>query len=242
MLVERPCCRRYSTSTAELREVWDKPANERTRPGAAAITVDPNTLRDYLSNTHQWKMQRIFGDPMSSTPPSAKHLFYSCGVIEGLFLSVNIITMSPFIFEMCMPYHLKYTGLILSWWGGTYVGMNVARYGPLTQPFWYGARAAIGFAFVILGFSGMALADGIPGAPKLGPWPSYGVLMTSFCGLAIFDIALHRRQMIPPWLLKWKMGISGLIIASLLLGIVKGRYLEYHARDLIMAQALRDEE
>lgn len=179
---------------------------------------------------------------MSATPPSAKHLFYSCGIIEGIFLSINILTMSPFIFEMVMPYHLKYTGLIVGYWGGTYLGLNLARYGPLSSGFWYAARLAAGPIAVTLGVLGLALADGVPGLPKLGPWPSYWVLLSSFGAMAAFDVALHRRQMLPPWLLKWKLGISGLIVASLLLGVLKGQYLERHARDLIMAQADEDME
>lgn len=161
----------------------------------------------------------------------------SCGVIEGIFLAVNIGTMSPLIFEMLMPYHLKYTGLILGWWGGTYVGLNLARYGPLARGPWFAARALAGPLLMTAGVAGLALADGVPGWPKLGPWPSYWVMSTSFAGMAAFDVALHKRQMLPPWLLKWKLGISGLIVASLLLGVVKGRYLERNAHELIMAQA-----
>merc|ERR550534_3611133 len=172
---------------------------------------------------------------MSSTPPSAKHLFISCAVIEGIFLCVNIGTMSPFIFEKIMPYHLKYTGLILGWWGGTYCGLNMARYGPRSQGAWFLARTAAGPIFVALGVAGLALADGVPGLPReWGPWPSYVLLITSFGGMAIFDAALHARQMLPPWLLKWKVGVSGLITASLLLGVLKGRYLERNAHELIM--------
>merc|ERR1712194_509940 len=82
---------------------------------------------------------------------------------------------------------------------------------------------------------------GVPGMPKLGPWPSYWVLISAFSGMGAFDVALHRRQMLPPWLLKWKLGISALIVSSLLLGVVKGQYLERNATALIMAQAASDE-
>lgn len=178
---------------------------------------------------------------MSATPPSAKHLFISCGIIEGIFLCINIGTMSPLIFEMLMPYHLKYTGLIIGWWGGTYMGLNIARYGPLSNDLWFAARMAAGPIFVTLGVLGLMLADGVPGAPKLGPWPSYWVLIASFTGMGAFDVALHKQRMLPPWLLKWKLGISGLIISSLLLGVLKGQYLERNATQLIMAQASSDE-
>merc|ERR1712154_666458 len=112
--------------------------------------------RSHLESSHHWDMQRIFGDRMIAAPPSGKHLFYSCAVIEGIFLSVNVGTMSPFIFEMLMPYHLKYTGLIVGWWGGTYFGLNLARYGPLSRGPWYAARTLAGPIFVTLGVFGLA--------------------------------------------------------------------------------------
>lgn len=229
-----------------LRELWHRPLAGEALGTDAQATASPRAvsvaaLRSRLQSAHHWEMQRIFGDPMSSAPPSAKHLFISCAIIEGIFLCVNISTMSPFIFEMVMPYHLKYTGLIIGWWGGTYLGLNIARYGPLSHGIWFAARTAAGPIFVLVGVTGLALADGVPGMPKLGPWPSYWVLITSFTGMAAFDLALHRRQMLPPWLLRWKLGISGLIVASLLLGVLKGQYLEKHATDIIMAQAVSDD-
>lgn len=237
--------RRFSTLSPQkpLRELWDRPLGEGAlgaAPAAAVATVRPGALRSFLESAHHWQMAKILGDPMSSTPPSAKHLFISCAVIEGIFLCVNIGTMSPFVFEKLMPYHLKYTGLIIGWWGGTYCGLNVARYGPQSQSSWFGARAAAGPIFVTLGVAALALADGVPGFPKMGPWPSYCLLMCSFAGMAAFDTALHARQMLPPWLLKWKLGVSGLIVASLLLGVLKGRYLEANARELIMAAGVDD--
>lgn len=227
-------------ASPSLRELWHRPRAEMVTSGGAAVSpqepVASATVHKHLESAHHWEMQHIFGDPMSSTPPSAKHLFISCGLIEGIFLCINIATMSPMSFEMLMPYHLKYTGLIIGWWGGTYMGLNIARYGPLKHGPWFAARTAALPIFVLLGFVGLALADGVPGAPKMGPWPSYWILIGSFTGMGAFDLALHQRQMIPPWLLKWKLGISFLIISSLLLGVLKGQYLERNATSIIMAQ------
>ncbi|CAJ1381703.1 unnamed protein product [Effrenium voratum] len=47
-------------------------------------------------------MTKVFGDRMTTTPPSASHVFISCGVLEGIFLCVNLGTFSPLIFEMFM--------------------------------------------------------------------------------------------------------------------------------------------
>lgn len=184
-----------------------------------------------MESAHSWHMVRIFGDPMSSTPPSAAHVFYSCGVIEGIFLCVNVGTLSPLIFEMFMPYHLKYTGLVIAWWGGTYWGLNVARYGPQARGAWSAARAFGGAGLMAAGVAGLVLADGVG---QLGPWPSYWLLLTSYASMAAFDLALHRRQMIPHWLLKWKLAVSTIIALSLLLGVVKGKYLERNAQRLIL--------
>lgn len=238
-------------SAPALRDLWRGPLSaEAARlqavpaaPGGPLETASSSSaLRSRLESAHHWEMQRIFGDPMAATPPSAKHLFISCGVIEGIFLCVNICTMSPLAFEMCMPYHLKYTGLIIGWWGGTYLGLNIARYGPLSEGVWFSARMLAGPLFVTLGVLGLVLADGVPGAPNLGPWPSYWLLIGSFVGMSGFDVALHRHRMLPPWLLKWKLGISGLIVCSLLLGVVKGQYLERNATQLIMAEGYSDDE
>eukprot|EP00929_Paragymnodinium_shiwhaense_P048881 TRINITY_DN24679_c0_g1_i5.p1 TRINITY_DN24679_c0_g1~~TRINITY_DN24679_c0_g1_i5.p1 ORF type:complete len:185 (-),score=8.14 TRINITY_DN24679_c0_g1_i5:138-692(-) len=176
-------------------------------------------------------MNRIFGDRMAATPPSGRHVFFSCGFIEGIFLFVNISTLSPFIFEMCMPYHLKYTGLMIGWWGGTYLGLNMATYGPLKDAAWITARSAVGVALMLTGAASLVLADGVG---KMGPWPSYWTLVAGYTGMAAFDFALHHRRMIPPWLLRWKMGVSGVIVASLLFGVLKGKYLEKNAKRLIL--------
>merc|ERR1712039_38798 len=145
-------------------------------------------------------MTRIFGDPMSSTPPSARHVFYSCVVIEGIFLCVNACTFSPLIFEMFMPYHLKYSGLVITWWGGTYWGLNVCRYGPLEKKTWNAARAVAGVVLVFAGTASLIFADGVA---NLGPWPSYWLLIVSYSGMAAFDVALHKQHMVPPWVLRW---------------------------------------
>uniref|UniRef100_A0A7S4UPQ6 Uncharacterized protein n=1 Tax=Alexandrium monilatum TaxID=311494 RepID=A0A7S4UPQ6_9DINO len=237
-------CAASSASTAgssrPLRELWDRPP--RTTPElssvveATARAVEPSAeaLRRHFESAHHWQTVRILGDQMTSTPPSAAHVFYSCGVIEGIFLCVNAGTFSPLIFEMFMPYHLKYTGLVIAWWGGTYWGLNIARYGPLSCSTWFGARAFAGVALVTVGVVGLVLADGVG---QLGPWPSYWVLLSSYTCMGLFDICLHRRQMIPPWLLRWKIAVSGIIAASLLLGVLKGKYLEHNAQRLIFEAA-----
>merc|ERR1712048_1017 len=105
-------------------------------------------------------------------------------VIEGIFLSVNACTFSPLIFEMFMPYHLKYSGLVLTWWGGTYWGLNVTRYGPLSKAEWSNARAVGGAALVFAGAASLILADGVS---NWGPWPSYWLLVATYSGMAAFD-------------------------------------------------------
>lgn len=181
-------------------------------------------------------MVEYFGDTMTVTPPSAAYIFVSCGVIEGIFLCVNAGTFSPLIFERFMPYHLKYTSLVIAWWGGTYWGLNIAGYGPLSKGFWVGARYAVGLAFITLGVTALILADGVS---NWGPWPSYWVLVASYTFMAGFDLALRKNQMIPPWLLKWKVAVSGIIVASLLLGVLKGGYLERNFKALIFEETER---
>eukprot|EP00933_Yihiella_yeosuensis_P040591 TRINITY_DN34909_c0_g1_i1.p1 TRINITY_DN34909_c0_g1~~TRINITY_DN34909_c0_g1_i1.p1 ORF type:complete len:283 (-),score=37.76 TRINITY_DN34909_c0_g1_i1:95-943(-) len=222
-------------SSVTLRDLWDKPLSEAKSSSGAAMALplpQPSSaeFRRQLENAHSWRMTRVFGDKMQATPPSAAHVFLSCGFLEGIFLCVNVGTLSPLIFEMAMPYHLKYTSLILAWWGGTYIGLNVARYGPMSQGMLVCARAVMGAVFLTAGVTGLALADGVGG---MGPWPSYWLLILSYSGMAAFDLHLHRSHMIPPWLLKWKVGISGLIVASLLFGVMKGKYLEANASKLI---------
>lgn len=132
-----------------------------------------------------------------------------------------------------MPYHLKYTALVIGWWGGVYWGLNVARYGPMADGIWAAARTGAGIVLVVAGVVGLIAADGIG---KYGPWPSYWVLIASYSSMACFDLALHQRQLMPVWLLKWKLGLTAVIVASLLLGVVKGKYLEQNARRLIFEE------
>lgn len=175
-------------------------------------------------------MNRVLGDPGAETPPSARHIFLSCGIIETVFLCVNAATLSPFMFEIAMPYHLKYTGLVIGWWGGVYWGLNVTQYGPLADGTGAAARTLVGLVLFSAAVASLILADGT----QLGPWPSYWVLVAAYSSMAVFDAALHRRQMIPVWLLKWKLGLSAIIVTSLLLGVLKGKYLERNARQIIM--------
>eukprot|EP00930_Biecheleria_cincta_P003543 TRINITY_DN104482_c0_g1_i1.p1 TRINITY_DN104482_c0_g1~~TRINITY_DN104482_c0_g1_i1.p1 ORF type:complete len:269 (-),score=40.77 TRINITY_DN104482_c0_g1_i1:9-815(-) len=227
----RPCNR----ANATLRELWDRPLAEAplassSAAGAQLPLPSRENFRVQLDHLHHWRMNGVFGDKMQSTPPSASHIFASCGFFETIFLGVNAGTFSPLIFEMFMPYHLKYTALVFAWWGGTYVGLNVARYGSEAQGIWVAARALAAVVFVSAGAAGLALADGVAG---MGPWPSYWLLVAGYSGMAAFDLVLFRQRMIPPWLLKWKLGISALIVASLLLGVIKGKYLEANAHKLI---------
>ncbi|CAK8990197.1 unnamed protein product [Durusdinium trenchii] len=207
---------------------------------SSATLPEPSTseLRRHFEDAHQWRMTEVFGDKkedtgqrMVATPPSAAHVFISCAFLEGIFLCVNVGTFSPLIFEMFMPYHLKYTALVFAWWGGTYLGLNTARFGPLVQGPWIFCRTLAGPMGVTLGALGLVLADGVAG---LGPWPSYWLMIICYSGMSSFDVALARRKLLPPWLLKWKLGISGLIVASLFFGVLKGRYLEKNAQRLIL--------
>jgi len=223
-----------AASGPRLSDLWDKRLPPLGVTKAQLAVPSAQSFREHVKNAHHWRMVRMFGDPMSSSPPFAPYIFYSCGVIESLFLCVNVGTFSPFIFEMFMPYHLKYTGLVMCWWGGTYWGLNVARYGPIAGAQWSAARAVAGVFFMAAGFVGLVLADGVG---KLGPWPSYWLLISTYSAMAGFDTVLHSQRFIPPWLLKWKLAVSGIIVASLLLGVVKGNYLERNAMQLILEAA-----
>jgi len=236
---------RRALSGVPLRELWGRPlshasaqeSGSRNTPDFRLQAIIPSsaTFRRHVQNSHQWKITKILGDPMTVTPPNAPHVFYSCGLLESIFLCVNAGTFSPLIFEMFMPYHLKYTGLIAAWWGGTYIGLNVAQYGPLEQSVWITARGVVGVSLFSAGVTALILADGVG---NWGPWPSYWLLATSYSSMAAFDLALFQRQLLPPWLLKWKITLSGIIVASLLLGVLKGKYLENNAQRLIFEEAL----
>merc|ERR1712000_656960 len=95
---------------------------------------------------------------------------------------------------------------------------------------WIGARYIAGLAFMTLGLIALVFADGVK---NFGPWPSYWVLVLSYSAMARFDLLLRQQNMIPPWLLKWKLAVSGIIAVSLLLGVLKGNYLEKNAQRLI---------
>lgn len=211
------------------------PASPAALP-TSVVVPSAAALRRHLESDNHWRTTRIFGDPMTAAPPSAKHIFASCGVIESIFLVVNAGTLSPLIFEMFMPYHLKYTGLVIAWWGGTYWGLNIVQYGPLSRKAWFTARTAAGVAFMMAGVVALVIADGVG---QLGPWPSYWLLIGAYGAMAAFDTALHSRQMLPPWLKKWKLGLSAVIVASLLLGVLKGTYLERNATRLVMEAAVQ---
>lgn len=137
-----------------------------------------------------------------------------------------------------MPYHLKYTALVIGWWGGVYWGLNIAQYGPLANGAGALVRTIGGLFFFASGVAALILADGT----HLGPWPAYWVLLGAYSSMAAFDVALHRKQMIPVWLLKWKLGLTTVIVLSLLLGVIKGKYLETNARNLIMEVSADDDE
>lgn len=217
-----------------MRELWDKPLSSSSSAAAVAASSTPASAaapwRKHFENSHHWRMMRLLGDPGSKTPPSAAHVFCSCGFIEGIFLCVNAVTFSPFLFEIAMPYHLKYTALVISWWGGVYWGLNVVQYGPLAGGLGTAVRTAAGLVLVACGVSALILADGT----SLGPWPSYWVLIGAYSAMAAFDVGLHRKQLIPVWLLKWKLGLSTVIVLSLVFGVLKGKWLERNARQLIM--------
>lgn len=88
---------------------------------------------------------------------------------------------------------------------------------------------------VLAGAASLILADG------QSPWSSYWLLVATYSGMAVFDVALHGQHMTPPWLLRWKLAVSSLIVLSLLLGVLKGSYLERNAARLIQEAAFADE-
>jgi len=220
-----------------LKELWQHRSSWSQGTTSAIPAPSAEVFQARLLDAHKWRLTQLFGDKMTGMPPSAKHLFISCGVIEGLFLMVNVTTTSPYIFERTMTYHLKYSGLIMAWWGGTYWGLAVARYGPMAGGMWIGARLASGLVFFAAGVVSLILADGVG---SLGSWPSYWVLCGSYASMPIVDWALHHQRMIPPWLLRWKLVVGGIIGAALLFGVLKGNYLERNATRLIMEAAAED--
>mmetsp|Transcript_38834 Transcript_38834/g.103086 ORF Transcript_38834/g.103086 Transcript_38834/m.103086 type:complete len:294 (-) Transcript_38834:127-1008(-) len=223
-------CRQRGDGQA-LQDLWDRPLSKSSgRTAATDLQPRPSTFRKHFENDVHWRMNSIFGHPMQTTPPSARHIFLSCGLIESVFLVVNATTLSPFVFEMFMPYHLKYTGLVMAWWGGTYWGLEIAGFGRLSHAGWAASRLCVGVVFMTVGVAGIILADGLG---NLGVWPSYWLLAGGYSVMPFLDMVYHKHGMLPPWLLRWKAGVSALIVISLLLGVLKGSYLERNSQRLI---------
>lgn len=195
------------------------------------------TLQDHLKTAHYWKMVEVYGQPVAQPPPSAAHLFFSCGIIETIFLMINMTTFSPLTFEMFLRYHLKYTALVISFWGGTYWGLTIARQGPFPGRAWMGVRTTVGVLLMLTGVTSLVLADNLG---NKGVWMCYWVLIGAYSGMAAFDLFLHNQHLIPPWLLKYKGFVSVVIILSLVFGVFKGKYLEKNAMALIMEAASGD--
>lgn len=179
-----------------------------------------------------WKQQLdgIFGDRLDKPPPSGRYVFGCCSALEALFLFVNLTTTSPFLFERCMPYHIKYTALSLGFWGATYAGLDITRYGLSRSSI----RTLIGIAFFGLGTGTIILADH-------QPWPAYYMLSASFVAMNYVDYAFHNHRMVPPWVFRWKVGFNMIALGSLLIGAVKGQYLERNAEWYIMREASRQD-
>jgi len=179
------------------------------------------------------KCDDVFGNRLNEPPPSGRYVFGCCSALEAAFLFVNLTTTSPFLFERCMPYHLKYTGLSLAFWGSTYAALDISRYNMSRGPW----RSLVGVAFFCVGTTSIIAAD-------YRPWPSYGVLTAAFAAMNFYDYKLHMFRYAPPWIFRWKVGFNLIALASLVIGVAKGRYLETYAEWYIMREAgrLMDEE
>eukprot|EP00397_Hematodinium_sp_SG-2012_P045999 GEMP01051829.1.p1 GENE.GEMP01051829.1~~GEMP01051829.1.p1 ORF type:complete len:218 (-),score=40.64 GEMP01051829.1:932-1585(-) len=179
-----------------------------------------------------WKQQLdiIFGDRLDKPPPSGRYVFGCCSALEAAFLFVNLTTTSPFLFERCMPYHLKYTALSLGFWGATYAGLDIARYG-VSRSY---IRTMVGLVLFALGTGTIILADH-------RPWPAYYTLSATFIAMSYVDHRFHHLGMVPPWVFRWKVGFNVIALGSLLIGVVKGQYLERNAEWYIMQEAARQD-
>eukprot|EP00971_Amphidinium_carterae_P093517 1850708-Amphidinium_carterae.1 len=119
------------SASQPLKQFWEQRSSWSHRTASEFPMPSTEAFHSRLLDAHKWRLVGLSGDIMETrTPPSAKHLFISCGVIEGVFLIINVLTGSPYVFERAMTYHLKYSGIIIAFWGGTYWGLAFANYGP----------------------------------------------------------------------------------------------------------------
>ena len=51
------------------------------------------------------------------------------------------------------------------------------------------------------------------------------------------DLTFHKMKFMPMWVLRYKLALNIITISSLLLGVVKGQYLEKHSQYYIMEEA-----
>jgi len=181
--------------------------------------------------------QQILGTDggFSRIPACARFPFFSFTAAELLVLAFNVYTMSPLTFERIMGYHLHYSALTLCYWCATYVGLDMGKY-PGCQTL---LRTKIGlFMFVVFGMGGILMTEGGTFLPAYGPWPAYVWIGTGFSVMSVVDFLLLRRFLIPTWIFRWKFMLNIVTLSSLLVGFVKGRYLERHAEYYITRAAI----
>jgi len=194
-------------------------------PQKAATTFKSQEM---LEAVWKEKLDNIYGDRLNQPPPAGRYIFGCCSALEAAFLFINLTTTSPFLFERCMPYHIKYTALSLGFWGATYNGLDMARYNNFRGPW----RTLMGVGFFIVGTGTLVMAD-------YNPWPSYVVLTGSYAVMAAYDYRIHTLRQVPPWIFRWKTSFNIIAFLSLVIGIAKGKYLENNAEWYIMREAAR---
>ncbi|CEL93787.1 unnamed protein product [Vitrella brassicaformis CCMP3155] len=191
-------------------------------------------LAEELDNSIKMTIERFYAyDEKNQAPRAGRFVCWTLGWAVGLFGFAYLLIESPYKWDMIMNYHVKVCGLLLSLWGASYFGAEIARYGSRRSFFYGWPRLCIGVVPMAMGVGVLIGAD-------YNPWKTYIATAGSALVVTGLDYLMVQTQSMPLWLFQYRGGVNAAIVATSLLAALKGPYIEEHAQDIIQSTSLVD--
>lgn len=187
-----------------------------------------------VNNSMNYRFNDVFTDGMTFPSKSGKLFFASILGVGGMFLFNFATDNNPQTFQRTLHYHLPFSALMISLWGGAYVGMEVARFGqgnPNYRLLGGAPRLAVGCT--LLGIGSLNLFESM-----YDPWRGYRTLGVSYLSLILIDAIYHKMKMTPSFYFPWRCGFNVLMLGSFLFAYSKGHQIENSAEEILMKAAV----
>uniref|UniRef100_A0A0G4EZI5 Uncharacterized protein n=1 Tax=Chromera velia CCMP2878 TaxID=1169474 RepID=A0A0G4EZI5_9ALVE len=196
------------------------------------------SLRMYETAHGGWKMriQKFIGDGKERPDRIPKLAFFAVGVLQ-VVVSIPLLTSSnPVLFETCLPWHLKFSSLVVVYLSAVHWGLDIGRYGCMGGSSISGViRCCSSLCGFFGGFAALLLGD-------FNPLFAYRTLLCVVPVLGGLEVLFHWFAMSPLWYFRWSVAFLSVHAASVAGALVKTQWLNDNARRLVLEADIMQSE